>query len=269
MISPLEHACIVPVTTCEIIGALPPYVEEPPVTMQIGIRANDHSIVLASDRMWRVQEKTYGSEDPIIEPQFRSKIAFSQRHQLAIALAGGGSLDTNPTKELAEFLSAQDVIPDNLEPLLTKWGDDLFAKEYPEHADRKLCFARQIYSILVVNPNTEFQCFWKLFVNRKSRCRDSSRYMVSGDDTNWAVFWPQYLRAGSGELKIGEATGVAAATILMGHVLNPSGVDDLEIWQYDKSWNGFHPDKIAAIKQRFAGFQERTKRSVLDISIGA
>ena len=255
-----------PARRCEIIDALPLCVEDTPMTMHIGIRARDQSIVLASDRMWRVQEKFYGSGNPVTEPQYRSKVVFSERHELAIALAGGGSIDANPTKELADYLSRQDEIPDNLEPLLKEWGDKLFLKEYPEYARNRLRLPRDSYSILIINPKTTHCCFWKLFVNCPSVCRESSRYMVSGDDTSWAVFWPQYLKAGSGLLSLDEATGVAATTILMGHVLSPSAVDDLEIWRHNKTWSEFDPAQITAIKAGFRAFEERTKASVFTLA---
>ena len=92
--------------------------------------------------------------------------------------------------------------------------------------------------------------------------------MISGDDTSWAVFWPQYLKAGSGLLNLDEATGVAATTILMGHVLSPSAVDDLEIWRHDKIWSEFKPRQITAIKTRFQEFEERMKTSVFTLAPG-
>jgi hypothetical protein len=103
------------------------------MTMQIGIVA-DGGIVLASDTKSRTTER-YMTSDPDSIPMdilSYSKVAFCKKHDIAIAISGMGEIGTDPARELVAHLSTFPLIAeDEMDTLLTAWGDEYFLKTFP------------------------------------------------------------------------------------------------------------------------------------------
>jgi hypothetical protein len=234
------------------------------MTMQIGIRAADDSIVVAGDCRYVLSEP--GSADAMSNA---SKIVLNQKHGIAIAIAGRGDPDINPAKELDRELSSVDTIreahPDDggLEQKLLDWGNAFFRQHRQEQHDLENPLCR----LLVVNPKTYYR-FVRLYVNFVSFTRHDTNCMVNGHESNPAIFWPQYTRGHDHELTLAQATGVAATTILMGCAIEPRTISGLEICQYDgAAWKRFTEQHTAKIKSRFASFSDATKQAVFLMSM--
>ena len=104
----------------EIIGTLP-LCESEPVTLQVGIRASDGSLVLASD----TRHKT--SARGVVSGRSNSpKITPVAKHDILVAFAGFGDFGGHPGEELATHLSGIESLPDLLDPVLRQWGDAFF-----------------------------------------------------------------------------------------------------------------------------------------------
>ena len=252
-----------------MIHALPLCKEDLFVTMQIAIRVHDSSIVLASDTLSRTQHRQYDSsviDHGVLGVATRSKIVFCENHDIAVAYAGFADEGADPALELAAHLSKEDKIDDNLGPVLTAWGDGYFARSNGTSArerDHPVC------TLLVVNPHTEYCCFWQLRINKKSNDEASSTYLLNGLGANEAIFWPLYFKANEHRaLDLAGATGVAAVTILTAHRLDPARIGGLEICQYvngrwDKPWS---PTRIRDIEDRFADFNHQLQDSVFGLT---
>jgi len=238
------------------------------MTMQVGIRAVDNSLVLASDTKWRVGEPS-DSDSPVADTfVHRSKIAFAARHDIAVAMSGTGSLGDNPASDLAEFLAGQETIP-KLSLLLEEWGNRLFKKQQMSDGmdqDDLKQLAFPLFTFLVVSPHSEV-CFYKLRINLTSSTDLSNSFIVNGHENNPAIFWLEYIKANK-PLSLDSATGIAAVTLLSGGEINPYGVGGLEIHQWTSGrWGHFTPKQIQATENRFAKFQKRLTQSACEMSV--
>lgn len=243
---------------------------ETPMTMQVGIRAANNSLVLASDTKCRVGEPS-DSDSPVADTFVNhSKIAFAARHDIAVAMSGAGLLGDNPARDLADFLAGQKTIPDSLSLLLEDWGNERFKKQEMsdgvDEAELKQ-HAFPFFTLLVVNPHTE-HCFSKLRINFRSSTDPSNTFIVNGHDHNAAIFWLEYLKADK-PLPLASATGIAALTLLSDAEIHPYGVGGLEIHEWASGrWRTFTPKQIQATENRFAEFQEMLTPSAYQMSGG-
>lgn len=232
--------------------------EETPMTMQVALRTLSGGIVFASDTRIRTREQEYSSNpDSVLGSVNRPKIVASRRHEIAAALAGHSDQGKDPTEELAEYLSEQNAIPDDISPLLLKWGDQYFQRKYPgEKHDFPL------FTVLVVNPRTEYAPFRKLRVRRESDDQVSETYMVNGNESNSAVFWLDYFKCDKKLYDIETATRIAASTILSASELNPYAIGGLEVWQYQKSWSRLTRAQLEAEIVRFETVKQAVDRLI-------
>ena len=230
--------------------------------MQIGMRAAERTIALVGDTKLRETEavNTTKTEVPsgIVH---HSKITLCERHDIAVGFAGLGE-GSKPHMELAEHLSALDTIPDVIESILTEWADRYFKGRFsgPEYEEYNPFIP--ICTLLVVNPKTEYCPFWKVRVLKESNALPSSEYLVNGNETNTAIFWPEYFRCDEEVYDLQTATSIAAFTVLMGSRLNPFGVGGLEIWKYQDGWGQSKPTEIEAIRRKFRRFERTLSRSI-------
>jgi hypothetical protein len=228
------------------------------MTMQIALRAKG-GLVVASDTKIRTTEQEFTAKPDVPLGITNSpKVRISKRHDVIVALAGWGAQAGDPARDLAEYLSEQDAIPDAPVDLLRGWGNRLFQEKYPSQKhDFPLC------TIMVVNPHTEYCAFWKLRVRRDSDDQCSSTYLVNGNENNSAIFWPEYFRCDKDLYDIQATTRIAAFTILMAAELNPFGVGGLEIWQFDKDWHRVPHADIEHLKAQFIELRNSIHSAVL------
>lgn len=231
------------------MGAIP-LCEGEPVTLQIGIRAVDGSLVLASDTRHKTSVKgavSGRSDSP--------KIIQVGKHDALVAFAGAGDFGDHPGEALAAYLVATgDPLPDPLDPALREWGNEFFRKSkygtLERDRDMPLC------RLLVVSPNSRCP-FFKLLVNRTSEVYGEFNCVIHGDESNAAVFWPQYLRAHDRRLDLHSATNVAAITVLMGSQITPDTVSGLELYHYvQHKWKQLPYHDVRDIEQRFANARD-------------
>src|SRR5205814_5328403 len=130
------------------VGCSPFVMEETPMTMQIVLRTENGGVVFASDTKTRTTEREYTNKTDIAFGIVNQpKIVISQKHHIAIALAGTESEHENPTQDLADYLSRAATRPESLSPLLLKWGNEYFQRKHPgETHDFPL------FTLLVVDP---------------------------------------------------------------------------------------------------------------------
>jgi hypothetical protein len=230
--------------------------EEIPMTMQIALRAKD-GLVVASDTKIRTTEQEFPAKEyspfGIVNS---SKVRVSKRHDILVALEGGGVGESDPAQQMVDYLSSEHEVSDGLSELLGKWGNRYFEAKFQ---GQKHEFP--LFRLLVVNPPTGYLPFWKLRVRQTSTCQSSSTFMVNGNDSNSAIFWPEYFKCDKQLHDLPTTVRIAALTILMGSQLNPYGVGGLEIWKYDHTWIAVTPTQIETLKQEFRGFEESSMRS--------
>jgi len=229
------------------------------MTMQIGVVAK-RGIVLASDTKHRTTEKQQ-TGDPLSIPSGIincSKISLCERHDIAIALAGWSDLDASVGKDLADHLdSLQAITNDDIGGILMRWGDSYYAQSRLAGAQSFTPLA----SLLVVRPAARYPLL-KLRVNYKSNVLPSEKYLVNGNESNTAIFWPEYLKVYDELYDLDAATMIAATTILMGAKLNDPGVGGLEIWQYTDQWKPVPPEEIEALRVRFDLLQRGIRKAI-------
>jgi len=237
-----------------------PLCEGEPVTLQIGICAIDGSLVVASD----TRHKT--SANGVVSGRSNSpKIIQVGKHDALVAFAGVGDFGNHPGEALAAYLAEIDPLPDPLDPALRQWGNEFFKKSKygPLERDRDMPLCR----LLIVSPKSRCP-FFKLLVNRTSEVYGEFNCVIHGDESNAAVFWPQYLRAHDGKLDLRSATSVAATTVLMGNQITPDTVSGLELYRYgQQKWKQVPRQDVIEIEQRFASCQDAIKASVFGMYI--
>lgn len=235
------------------------------MTMQIVLRAKC-GLVLASDTKIRIS----GAEDEDFTGKLipsgiinASKVVFSQNRNIAVAFAGTDGRGVEPAKKLAEHLSGMGAIPEDPRAVLEKWGNEFFQAKYPGEKH-----ANPVCVLLVVIPQSIFSIAYKLYVNNESWLDQSYQYLISGNENNPAIFWPEYFRCDEEVYDLETTTRIAAFTILMGGNLNPYGVGGLEIWQYGNEWRPTPPSEIELIRASFVGLQ-RSIQAALSPSVRA
>ena len=119
-----------------------------------------------------------------------------------------------------------------------------------------------MHSLLIANPNAQYNPFWKLRVGEECSDDLSEKYMVNGDETNTAIFWPEYFKCDTKLYDVNAASRIVASTILMGGELNSYGVRGLEIWHYDKSWKRLPSATIDDVLSRFDELKKNLERSI-------
>lgn len=233
-----------------------------PMTIQVAICCAGRSVVLASDTKVRSSEHTFTTREPISTMVNRPKISFSQRHGIAVAMAGDGPVGTDTAVELAAYLSALESIPNNLGPLLTKWGNDYFRRY---HLEEKTSWRSPLCSLLVINPNTNYCQLWKLWINLESADECSESFLVNGHSDNPAIFWLEYMKAGK-KPPIEEASGIAIATIGIAAELNPYGIGGLELHEYwEGVWHHWSNEDIDHTEKFLAVAQDQIKKAVIGL----
>ncbi|HKW97500.1 MAG TPA: hypothetical protein VJN43_07180 [Bryobacteraceae bacterium] len=228
------------------------------MTLQVGVRAADGSIVLAGDTKARVVPSVPETSRDVTGIINHPKIMISEHSGLAFAFAGHKVPAAEPCKELATYLESLDKIPDYLETNLKEWGDAYFGKQ---GGTRQRQYP--MFSIMVVNPHTQFCCFSVVHVNLKTGTDVSDSMMVNGLGTNAAVFWLEHLKADKRSLDLPGATGAVVTTILTAGEIDPHNIGGLEVYQYTKdvkTWKQTQPDDLARFQERFRKFDNRIKR---------
>ena len=109
------------------------------MTMQIVLRAKG-GLVVASDTKIRTRGQEFSARDVPFGIANAPKVRFSKQHDLAVAFSGWGTNEGDLAEELAEYLSKETAIPDNLTEILTTWGNRFFELRYPgQKHDFPLC----------------------------------------------------------------------------------------------------------------------------------
>ena len=233
-----------------------------PMTIQVAICCENRSIVLAGDTKVRTSELSISDREPVSTAINRSKMAFSERHGMAVAMAGDGPVGTDAAAELTSYLSTLERIPDFLGPLLKKWGDDYFRKHRP---DGEAGQGYPLCSMLVVNPNTKYCRLWKLRVNRESTEEGSESYMVNGHNNNSAVFWLEYMKADK-KLPLEESLGVAIVTVGLASEINNFGIGGTELHEYrDAAWHHWAAENIERVESSLMAVQAQIKQAVIGL----
>jgi len=233
-----------------------------PMTIQVAICSANRSIVLAGDTKVRTSELSISDREPVSTAVNRSKMAFSERHAIAVAMAGDGPVGTDAAAELTSYLSTLERIPDFLGPLLKKWGDDYFRKHRPGDESGQ---GYPLCSMLVVNPSTSYCRLWKLRVNRESTEEGSERYMVNGHANNSAVFWLEYMKADK-KPPLEESLGIAIATIGLASEINNYGVGGLELHEYrEGAWHHWPNEEIERAERSLTVVQGQIKKAVIGL----
>ena len=115
-----------------------------------------------------------------------------------------------------------------------------------------------LLQLLVVRPSKQLPII-KLCVNRQSSTPTSSSYMVSGHESNTAIFWPEYAEADKG-CRLPSATSIAAITILMGGEINDHGIGGLEVFRYRRRWEALPEKEMKVIKNASPACSEASRR---------
>lgn len=229
------------------------------MTMQIAIVAKN-GIALASDTKLRPTKRQF-TDNPNSVPSGitnSSKVRLCKRHNIAIAFAGWTDSDALAGQELADHIdSLPAVTDDNIGSILVAWGDDYYERVRPGIGQAN----GPLLQLLVVRPSKRCPII-KLCVNRYSSVPTSSSYMVSGHESNTAIFWPEYAEADKG-CGLPSATSIAAITILMGGEINDHGIGGLEVFRYKKRWEAVPEEEMKTIKKRFARLQRIIKAAML------
>jgi hypothetical protein len=189
----------------------------------------------------------------------------SEKHNIAIAFSGTGIAGTEPASELGKLISAESTLPDVFGAALIEWGKELYKKMYGADAPQR---ERPTCKMLVVNPEGIDSRFWRLGLNRDPEVKpDIAGYMINGDESNPANFWPEYFKAEKkDQLDLDSATGVAVTTILTGGRINPYAVYGLEIYQYNKQWNALSQKQIESICDRFDVIDKNFTKEIFKVS---
>jgi hypothetical protein len=234
------------------------------MTMQVGMKTLEKKFALVGDTKCRVTEAT-STVHPFSVPSTilsHSKIAISEPHQIAVAVAGNGDLGGSPEKELANHLSKLTTICEGeLGSLLQRWGEDYFTRHSGGRPWQVL-----MHTMLILNPNAEYAPFLKLRIGQLCSGDRSERYMVNGNEDNTAIFWPEFFKCDKRLYSLEEATSIAAFTVSIAAELNPYGVSGLEIWQFDEKWQRLSIDKVEEISSRLDAAKEFIAKSVLQCS---
>ena len=229
------------------------------MTMQIVIPVGDE-LVLASDtklQTWDLMEPK-----PTVRGTMHSPKVLFGADDIAVAFAGLASNGVAPAQKLVDHLNGLRPLPDQLGPELGTFARDLFDEMKRDHpaCTSLLC------TLVVVSPRAPCGWrIWKLPIEKDSRPMQILQYLITGDERNAAIFWPQYFRADSEKLTLQTATCLAATTILMGHELNPGGIGGLQIWQYTKAtgWKSLEAAEIDVVTAGFAALQVELRRLIL------
>jgi len=238
------------------------------MTMQIVLRAKG-GLVLASDTKIR----TTGEEDEDFSGKLilsgiinASKVCFAAKHDIAVAFAGTDGRGVEPARKLTEHLSDMGVIPEDPRAVLEKWGNEFFQSKYPGETH-----ASPVCVLLVVIPQSIFCIAYKLYVGNESRLDQSFQYLISGNESNAAIFWPEYLGCDNETHEMDVAVRIAAYTILMGAQLNPAGVGGLEIWRYEDGWKPVSRVAVDGIRENFGEFHGGIRSAIFgapkDVSV--
>jgi hypothetical protein len=209
------------------------------VTFQCSHKVSLGVFVVASDTQCSVGEMREESIDrrDVKTVEHRSKTWLCQTHDILVAHAGEvPQVVGNPSRELADYLSSTkfDVMNSSqLENVLVEWG-----KESRYQMGDKF---------LIVSPKTKVNQVFKMCAPSRAcpdyRIRPSSHF-VSGDETNAAVFWPQFFGVGVEEHSLGESIAIAAVTIVMAHKLDNRYIGGLEVWYYSNgAWTFLNEDQ--------------------------
>lgn len=210
------------------------------MTMQIAIEARSGFVLVSDRKIIRREDQGRSNLQPDTA-LFQSKVCISKPHDIAVALAGSPPLDADPLQEFTNHLSALKSIPEDFGKTIGEWGA-LYQQKHGEG---------WYFSLLVVNPHSLYEPFWKVTVSREVGRSPRAGYVVNGNETNVAIMWPEYCKCGgTPALDLETAVNAGALTILMGHKFS-RGVENLEIWRYTDTWTRATPAEINAIGDRF------------------
>lgn len=232
------------------------------MTMQIGVVAKG-GIVLASDTKHRTTERQY-ADDPFSVPSgivSCSKITPCAKQDITIAFAGWSDPDDSAGEKLARHLDSLPPVTDaDIKGVLIAWGDDYYQSRFSEGRSYA-----PLLTLLVARPSSRYPLL-KLRVNNGSNVLSSEKYLVNGNESNTAIFWPEYFKVDKTMYDLQAATAIAGMTILMGGEINGAGVGGLEIWQYTNQWKEVSPEEIEGLRGRFDLLQRGIKKAVLPAS---
>jgi hypothetical protein len=208
--------------------------EDTPMTMQIALQAKD-GFVLVSDLKNRINNK-------VSSLTYSTKIYHDEVHGVLIALAGyTANPDSEPGQTLIEHLRKCTSVDQRI---IIDW-----LRKYAEKAKRS--HDEDNISILVVHPSAQYGKILTVKINNYRVDSTEHRWIaINGNQSNPAVFWPEYFKCRGGHT-LGEATNIAAITILAGEELNPYGVGGLEIFQYDSKWRCLSEEETASIASKY------------------
>jgi hypothetical protein len=218
--------------------------EEPPMTMQIAIRASD-GFLLASDTKRQEEPFTISPHRRTRQFTNRSKITVATHHNIAIALAGTGLQETDPEIELAKYLD--ELKPEEeLDPALERWVEG-FIKSASSHPYANA--ETPIVTFLLVNPNCKRYPLRRFRTSEKFYCDVSLNTLHSGDLMNPALFWLDYFQCANRIHNLESCINIAALFLSTAALLNPSGVGGLEIRTFktiEGKWEIFDTSKLGS-----------------------
>lgn len=229
------------------------------MTLQIAIEARD-GFVLASDTKSRKPKEAMGITKPPDGGTHESKIRISERHQIAVAVAGTIKTGADPAQRFVDYLNGRKQVPESMYDIAKEWGE-----EYLEENEGRS------FSLLIVNPLSAHS-IWQTYIRSVTDEQKGipvpqvisfpyERYRINGKDDNGAVVWPMYFRCGNIPLRsLEETKNIAALTILMGSEFCPYDVGGLEIRIYSGSWRTATTEEMNVIGDRFTRLKEAIDR---------
>ena len=112
--------------------------------------------------------------------------------------------------------------------------------------------------VIFWEPQTEL---WEVHIGREPvRCAR----LTFGGAGNLALYYPFRFYGRNNPLSVKDLKFLAAYTILEGHEINPTVIEDLELWYAERGKvTKAGPDELAAIRQRADRFNKNLRRRLL------
>lgn len=193
------------------------------MTFQVALIGSD-GYVLASD----TKRNEFGGAEQFRFSNTTTKLSFDEQKGLAWCVAGDSSA-VLASQKFRELLRNEPGDFSEIPDLLRRAGESAWRECFAGSSSTRDNIRVQ-RRLTIVKSNGEKTKGWTLDLFQTPDCEVFLDKMIAGDAANLASFFPEcFYPVWSKRLPVKQLKAIAAATILFGHRLNPTGVYGLEM----------------------------------------